>query len=65
MKQLILVLFVALQMILSPIALAWSPLDELRSAVESTQYCASIVAGSESDQEGEKEGEEEEEPDCD
>jgi len=65
MKQLILVLFVALQTILSPIALAWSPLDELRSAVEATQYCASIVAGSETDQEGEKEGEEEEEPDCD
>ena len=65
MKQLILVLFVALQMILSPIALAWSPLDELRSAVESTPYCASIVAGSESGQQGESEGEEEEEPDCD
>ncbi len=64
MKQLILVLFVALQMILSPVALAWSPLDEVRSAVESTQNCASIVAGSESDQEGGSEGEGEEEPDC-
>lgn len=68
MKQLILVLFVAFQTILSSVAQAWSPLDEFRSAVESTQYCVSIVAGSETDQEGEKneEGEEEEEePDCD
>ena len=68
MKQLILVLFVAFQTILSSVAQAWSPLDEFRSAVESTQYCVSIVAGSETDQGGEKneEGEEEEEePDCD
>jgi len=65
MKHLILVLFVAFQTILSSVAQAWSPLDEFRSAVESTQYCASIVAGSETDQEGKKEEEEEEEPDCD
>jgi len=71
MKHLILVLFVAFQTIFSSVAQAWSPLDEFRFAVESTQYCVSIVAGSETDQEGEKkeegegEGEEEEEPDCD
>jgi hypothetical protein len=67
MKHLILMLFVAFQTILSSVAQAWSPLDEFRSAVESTQYCVSIVAGSETDQEGEnkEEGEEEEEPDCD
>jgi len=67
MKQLILVLFVVFQTLLSSVALAWSPLDEFRSAVESTQYCVSIVASSEADQEGEneEEGEEEEEPDCD
>lgn len=67
MKHLILVLFVAFQTIFSSVAQAWPPLDEFRSAVESTQYCVSIVAGSETDQEGEKneEEEEEEEPDCD
>ena len=67
MKHLILVLFVAFQTIFSSVAQAWSPLDEFRSAVDSTQYCVSIVAGSEKDQEGEnkEEGEEEEEPDCD
>ena len=64
MKQLILVFFVALQTILSSIAHAWSPLDEFRSAVESTQYCALIAVVSETDQEGDEEGEEEEEPDC-
>jgi hypothetical protein len=72
MKHLILVLFVAFQTIFSSVAQAWSPLDEFRSAVEPTQYCVSIVAGSETDQEGEnkedeeeEEEEEEEEPDCD
>jgi len=67
MKQLILVLFVVFQTILFSVAQAWTPMDEFRSAVESTQYCVSIVAGSETDQEGEnkEEGEEEEEPDCD
>jgi len=67
MKHLILVLFVAFQTIFSSVAQAWSPLYEFRFAVESTQYCVSIVAGSETDQEGEKKevGEEEEEPDCD
>ena len=65
MKQLILVLFVAFQTILSSVAHAWSPLDEFRSAVESKQYCVSIVASSETDQEGNEEEEEEEEPDCD
>jgi hypothetical protein len=66
MKQLILMLFVVLQTIFSSVALAWSPLDEFRSAVETTQYCVSIVADSDTDQEGAtEEGEEEEEPDCD
>lgn len=65
MKQLILMLFVAFQTIFSSVAQAWSPLDEFRYAIEPTQYCVSIVAGSEADQEGEKKEEEEEEPDCD
>ena len=65
MKQLILVLFVAFQTILFSVAHAWSPLDEFRSAVESTPYCVSIAVVSETDQKGEGEGEEEEEPDCD
>jgi len=70
MKHLILVLFVAFQTIFSSVAQAWSPLNEFRSAVEPTQYCVSIVAGSEANQEGEnkeeeEEEEEEEEPDCD
>ncbi len=64
MNHLMLVLFVALQTFFPSIALAWSPVDELRSAVETTRYCVSTVAGSETDQEGKKE-EEEEEPDCD
>jgi len=65
MKHLILVLFVALQTIIFSVAQAWSPLDGVRTAVESTQYCVSIVAGSETEQEGENKEEEEEEPDCD
>ena len=65
MKHLILVLFVSFQMIISPAALAWSPLDGLESAAESMQYCYSTIAGSDEDQEGKKKEEEEEEPDCD
>ena len=65
MKHLIWVLLFAFQTILSSVAQAWSPLDEFRSAVESTQSCVLIVAGSETDQEGESNEEEEEEPDCD
>ncbi len=65
MKHLILILFVAFQTILFSVAQAWWPLDEFRSDVESTQYCVSIVASSETDQEGENKEEEEEEPDCD
>ena len=65
MKHLILILFVAFQTILFSAAQAWSPLDEFRSAIESTHYCVSIVADSDTDQEGENNEEEEEEPDCD
>ncbi|MBT8434978.1 MAG: hypothetical protein KJN95_09955 [Gammaproteobacteria bacterium] len=66
MKHLMLMLFVVLQTIFSSGALAWSPLDEFRSAIESTPYCVSMAVVSETDQEGENKGEEEEEePDCD
>ncbi len=65
MKHLILMLVVAFQTIFSSVAHAWSPLDEFRSAIESTQYCVPIVAASETSQEGKENEEEEEEPDCD
>ena len=65
MKHLILVLILTLQTFLSSVAQAWTPLDEFRSAIESTQYCVSIIASSETDQEGKENEEEEEEPDCD
>ena len=66
MKQFLRVLFVTLAIIVST-AMAWSPLEPLESAVESMQHCYSMVAGSDSDQEGsdEEEEEEDEEPDCD
>ena len=68
MKQLLLVLIVAFQTIFLSAAQAWSPMNEVRSAVESMQYCYLTVASSEDEQGGEenKTGEEdEEEPDCD
>jgi DNA-binding transcriptional regulator of glucitol operon len=68
MKQLLLVVFVTFQMIISSAALAWSPLDSFEYALESMQQCHTVVAGSEEDQDGKKKGEEEEEeeePDCD
>ena len=68
MKQLILVLFVTLQTIISSAALAWSPLDSFEHAIESMQQCYMVTAGSEEDQDDNKKGEEEEEeeePDCD
>jgi len=68
MKQLILVLFVTLQTIISSAALAWSPLDSFEHALESMQQCYMVTAGSEEDQDDNKKGEEEEEeeePDCD
>jgi len=74
MKLLLLALFVTFQMIISSVALAWSPLDSLDAAVESMQHCYSVVASSEEEEalkkkkklEGEEEEEEEEEePDCD
>jgi len=68
MKQLLLVVFFTLQMIISSAALAWSPLDSFEYAIESMQQCYPVVAGSEEDQDDPKKGadeEEEEEPDCD
>jgi len=66
MKQLILVIFITLQTIISSAALAWSPLDGVESAVEKMRHCYFVAASSEENQEGEnKEGEEEEEPECD
>ena len=68
MKQLLMVVFITFQSIISSAALAWSPLDSFEYAIESMQQCYSVVAGSEEDQDGTKKGEdeeEEEEPDCD
>ena len=69
MKQLLLVVFVTFQTIISSAALAWSPLDSFEYVIESKQQCYSVVADSEEDQDSnkkeEEEEEEEEEPDCD
>ena len=66
MKQLLLVVFVIFQTIISSTALAWSPLDSFEYAIDSMQQCYTVVAASEEDQDSEKKGEEEEEePDCD
>ena len=69
MKVLVLIIFVAFQTIIPATAQAWSPIGELKSAVESMQHCYWTTAGSDDSQEGEKkkkaEGEGEEEPDCD
>jgi hypothetical protein len=67
MKQLLLVVFVTFQTIISSAALAWSPLDSFEYALESMQQCYPVVAGSEEDQDDQQKGEEEEEeePDCD
>ena len=68
MKQLLLVVFVTFQTIISSAALAWSPLDSFEHAIDSMQQCYMVTAGSEEDQNSKKKGEEEEEeeePDCD
>jgi len=67
MKQLLMVVFITFQAIISSTALAWSPLDSFEYAIESMQQCYPVVAGSEEDQDDQKKGEEEEEeePDCD
>lgn len=65
-KRLLLVLFFALQTIVSTAALAWSPLDGVVDAVERMHSCYMPVASSEEGEEAKTdEGEEEEEPDCD
>ena len=66
LKRLFLVLFFALQTIVSTAALAWSPLDGVVDAVERMHNCYVPVASSEEGGESSKnEGEEEEEPECD
>jgi hypothetical protein len=69
MKFIVLAFIAVFQVIISSAALAWSPLDSFESAVESTQQCYLVVAGSDESQDGEneeeEEEEEEEEPDCD
>ena len=66
MKQLLLVVFVIFQIIISRTAMAWSPMDSYESVIDSMQQCYAVAAGSEEDQDGKKNGEEEEEePDCD
>ena len=66
LQRLILVLFFALQSIVSTAALAWSPLDGVVDAVEQIHNCYLPVASSDGEGEATKnEGEEEEEPECD
>ena len=66
LKRLLLVLFFALQTMVSTAALAWSPLDGVVDAVERMQTCYLPVASSEEGGEtSQNEGEEEEEPECD
>ncbi len=67
MKRLFLVFCVCLQVFVSASAMAWSPLDVFRSAVDPGSQCYTLIAAGEEDQEQNKsEGkEEEEEPDCD
>jgi len=68
MKQLLLVVLVTFQTIISSAALAWSPLDSFEYTIESMQQCYPVIAGSEEDQDDQQKGEEEEEeeePDCD
>ena len=67
MKQLLLVVFFTLQSIISPVILAWSPLDSVEYVTQSRQLCYSVVAANEEDQDNTEKGEdeEEEEPDCD
>ncbi len=64
MRYLVMVLLVGIQMIISSVALAWSPLESYESAIESMRQCYLVTASDEDSQEGKKE-EEEEEPDCD
>ena len=67
MKRLLLVIFVSFQTIIFSAALAWSPLDVLEPAAQSTRLCYSTIAASEQEQEDQNNNkdEEEEEPDCD
>ena len=64
LKRLLLVLFFALQTIVSTAALAWSPLNDVVDAVERMHSCYMPVASSEESGEA-TENEDEEEPDCD
>ena len=66
MKQLIVVLVITLQTIISSAALAWSPLDGVESAIDEVrrfQHCF-LPAVTADEGEGAKKQEEEEEPDC-
>jgi hypothetical protein len=65
MKFIVLAFIAVFQVIISSTALAWSPLNSFKSAIESTQQCYVLVAGSDDNQDGTNEEEEEEEPDCD
>lgn len=65
MKQLTLVLVVALQTIFFSIAAAWSPMEGIEKATEFVHNCYFAAAGDEQDQDGGSDEEEEEEPDCD
>lgn len=64
MKQLMLILVVALQTMFVSTAAAWSPMDGIEKATEFVHNCYFAAAGSEQDQDGGSSEEEEEEPDC-
>lgn len=65
-KRLMLVFFFVLQMTVSGAALAWSPLDSAKDAVEKWYSCNLVVASSDDAGETKPKNEQaEEEPDCD
>ncbi len=68
MKQTLLAFIIALPTFFFSSVQAWSPFDEIQSAVESMRHCNWIIAAGDDSQEGENKAKaegEEEEPDCD
>jgi len=65
MKQLMMIVLVTMQTIISSAALAWSPVDEAEQIIDKMQHCLFVTAsGEEGQQEQKAKAEEEEEPDC-
>ena len=63
MKRIILIFVFCLQTIFASAAFAWSPLEQIESAVDRIQNCYLPSVVSEQGEQGES-SEEEEEPDC-